>query len=63
MVATKILESGMTILIHDDYCCNVKETDIPQILTQIGMIISHSYNHSEVVEADVLNMSQEMPQF
>lgn len=58
MLISKTLEgSNITILIHDDYCCNVKTGDISKILEQIEVLISNSYCHAKPSEADVLEVS------
>lgn len=47
IIASKIFEdNNIKILIHDDYCRNANATDISNILSQIGVLVSNSYCHS-----------------
>lgn len=60
MVFSEIYEeTNATIHIHNDYCCNVKASDISHILSQIGVLISNSYHHAEPAVADGLEVSKE----
>lgn len=43
MVAVQFRSDSATIHIHDEFCSHVKSADIPQMMTQIGALISGAY--------------------
>lgn len=47
MIAVQIYDSGAVIHIHDDFCCHVCSEDVPEILAQIGMLVSGAYLKQE----------------
>lgn len=54
MVALKIhKDDDVTILIHDDYCSEIKDYDISQILSRISEIISNSYSHINTCSGEI----------
>lgn len=59
MIISKIVESSnLTIIIHNDYCCNVKDREVSKILEKIEVLISNSYCHAKPSDTDVLVSNQ-----
>lgn len=47
MVTSANREEGTMICFHDDYCRQVEETEIADILLKLGNLISNAYHGTE----------------
>ncbi len=58
MIASKITKECVTIVIHDDYCCNNTKDTVKIILDKVSTLISDSYGRDEINIEERIGLQQ-----